>query len=246
MVKPISNVEVFGLESSIVGSGYPMRVTNSTFNHDVDILRRELIDEDNFLEVWYDWKQNKTKIEDKNLNFAIKSFNRMCNLGNSPGDSGHPQALSGITVNFDLSFTNKAWVEAERYRYLFFVSSQSLQHRATKFDLSSPDAFDSHVDKRIIDVVREKVNEHNVLLAMSKETSDIETIKEIDKRLKELHLEIIMSMPNGFVITARMTTNYRELRQIYYQRQNHKLPEWREFCAQVRELPYFKQICLGE
>ena len=51
-------------------------------------------------------------------------------------DNGaHGQFLTGIRVAFDLTFSNKAWVEAERYRFLEFVSSQSTMHRITKFDL---------------------------------------------------------------------------------------------------------------
>jgi hypothetical protein len=49
--------------------------------------------------------------------------------------SGHDNFLNGVIVQFDLTFTNKAWVEAERYHFLDFVSSQSTMHRITKFDL---------------------------------------------------------------------------------------------------------------
>lgn len=50
-------------------------------------------------------------------------------------NGAHGQFLTGIRVAFDLTFSNKAWVEAERYRFLEFVSSQSTMHRITKFDL---------------------------------------------------------------------------------------------------------------
>ena len=53
------------------------------------------------------------------------------------GNTAHHQFLTGIRVNFDMTFTNKGWVEAERYRFLEFVSSQSTMHRITKFDLSN-------------------------------------------------------------------------------------------------------------
>jgi hypothetical protein len=36
------------------------------------------------------------------------------------------------------------------------------------------------------------------------------------------------------------------LKTIYYQRKNHKLPEWREFCQWIEELPYFKDLVLGD
>ena len=49
--------------------------------------------------------------------------------------TGHDQFLTGIIVQFDLTFTVKAWTEAERYNFLDFISSQSTMHRITKFDL---------------------------------------------------------------------------------------------------------------
>ena len=73
-------------------------------------------------------------------------------------DNGaHGQFLTGIRVSFDLTFTNKAWVEAERYRFLEFVSSQSTMHRITKFDLDK--IYNEYVDDRIIEIMKEKVSE---------------------------------------------------------------------------------------
>ena len=46
-----------------------------------------------------------------------KALSRACDKGNG----AHGQYLTGIRVAFDLTFTNKAWVEAERYRFLEFV-----------------------------------------------------------------------------------------------------------------------------
>ena len=43
-------------------------------------------------------------------------------LGTSPCGSGHDQFLTGIIVQFDLTFSNKAFIEAERYHCFDFVS----------------------------------------------------------------------------------------------------------------------------
>lgn len=48
--------------------------------------------------------------------------NGIKNLAQSRIGEGHDQFLTGITVQFDLSCSNKMWVEAERYRFLYFVS----------------------------------------------------------------------------------------------------------------------------
>ena len=58
-----------------------------------------------------------------------------------------------------MTFSNKAWVEAERYRFLEFVSSQSTMHRITKFDLDKQ--YNKYVDTRIIEIMKEKVSSYN-------------------------------------------------------------------------------------
>lgn len=154
----------------------------------------------------------------------------------------HDQFLSGILVSFDLTFSNKAWVEAERYRFLTFVSSQSTMHKITKFDLSNQ--YNKYVDKRIIEIMKEKVAHYNFLASKRKEVPE-NKIKHYEKYLTELYLEILYSNPAGFLLTARLTTNYRCLKNIYHQRKNHRLPEWRDFCKWIESLPYAKElICI--
>ena len=148
------------------------------------------------------------------------------------GNTAHHQFLTGVRVNFDLTFTNKAWVEAERYRFLEFVSSQSTMHRITKFDLDGQ--YIEYVDPRIIEIMKEKVEQYNRLVELRPET----LIPEYEDEIKEAYLEILYSNPAGFKLTARMTTNYRCLRNIYIQRRNHRLPEWRAFCRWIETLPY--------
>ena len=79
----------------------------------------------------------------------------------SNGNGAHGQWLTGVRVAFDLTCTNKMWVEAERYRFLEFVSSQSTMHRITKFNLDGQ--YNEYVDPRVIDIMKKKVEEYNDL-----------------------------------------------------------------------------------
>lgn len=159
------------------------------------------------------------------------------------GNGAHDQFLTGIRVNFDLTFTNKAWVEAERYRFLEFVSSQSTMHRIAKFDIK--EQYNEYVDPRVIDIMVEKVNKYNTLLENKpNEFASSAEIIDYNNLLKELYLEILYTNPSGFEITARMTTNYRCLKNIYKQRRDHRLPEWREFCKWIETLPYAQELIL--
>lgn len=174
-----------------------------------------------------------TEILNSELTKGIKA------LGNSERGSGHDQFLTGIIVQFDLTFTVKAWTEAERYSFLDFISSQSTMHRITKFDLDK--AYIHYVDYRIIEIMKEKVERYNRLVAMKPEVE----LPEYNQEIKDAYLEILYNNPCGFKLTAGMTTNYRQLKTIYHQRKTHRLPEWREFCAWIEALPMFKELCLG-
>lgn len=145
-------------------------------------------------------------------------------LSNCEKGTGHDQWLTGVIVQFDLTYTVKAWTEAERYTWLDFISSQSTMHRIAKFDLDNQ--YSEYTDPRSVAIVKELVEKYN-------ETKDPED-----------YLRILMSNPCGFKLTAGMTTNYRQLKTIYAQRKTHRLPEWREFCAWIETLPKFKELCL--
>ena len=162
-------------------------------------------------------------------------------LGNSERGSGHDNFLNGVVVQFDLTFTVKAWTEMQRYHFVDFVSSQSTMHRITKFDLD--EAYCKYVDPRIVAIMKEKIAEYNALGDYDMLDAKLKT--EMDDAKKNKYLEILYSNPCGFKLTAGLTTNYRQLKTIYHQRKSHRLPEWREFCAWVETLPMFKELCLG-
>ncbi|MDO5085165.1 hypothetical protein EII25_05425 [Erysipelotrichaceae bacterium OH741_COT-311] len=151
-------------------------------------------------------------------------------LATSRQGEGHDNFLNGILITFDLTLSNKAWVEAQRYHFLDFISSQSTMHRITRFDLDK--SYMPYVDPRMIAIMKEKVAEYNELHAKSAN----------DPSLKQKYLEILYSNPCGFRITAKMTTNYRQLKTIYHQRRHHRLPEWQAICDWIETLPHSEFI----
>lgn len=185
-------------------------------------------------------KAEMRPVEDNDIQRGVRLVN-----ATKTGNTAHHQFLTGIRVNFDLCFTNKAWVEAERYRFLEFVSSQSTMHRITKFDLDQQ--YIEYVDKRIIDIMQEKVNDYNNLIsrieALGSEDENLRN--QLQEEAKRRYLEILYSNPAGFRLTARMTTNYRCLRNIYKQRHDHRLPEWRAFCDWIETLPYAREFLVN-
>lgn len=189
----VSGARVYDFYETLRASGYPMRTEKIDYANDL-----------NAYDLTPDIKRCKGLIK------AVENDN-----------AAHGQFLTGILVSFDLTFTVKAWTEAERYKFLYFISSMSSMHRISKFDLNS--CFDGHVDERCKAVIRELVNKCN-------DETDPE-------KKKEIYLKLLYSCPTGLKLTARVTTNYRCLRNICKQRKTHRLPEWRTFCKWMEMLP---------
>lgn len=140
-------------------------------------------------------------------------WKRAIALAGRESSEGHDNFLSGIVVSFDLTCTIKMWTEFERYHFAQIVSSQSTMHRLSKMQLDI--AFTPYTDAKII-----------------------ERLQTLQKRYNEEpnesnFLTLLYSCPTGLDLTARVTTNYRQLKTILKQRHNHKLPEWRSFCKEI-------------
>lgn len=148
---------------------------------------------------------------------------------------GHDNALKGIIVQFDLTFSEKAWPQLQRYHFMDFVSSQSTMHRLSRFKIA--DQCNIYVDQRCIDALQELVDEYNALVALKNHGKDIS-----ESEIKTARLKMLYSIPSGFELTAGMTTNYLQLKTIHQQRRNHALPDWQVFCDFIETLPRFMEL----
>ena len=189
----VDNARVYGLEESMVASGYPMQI--ETFNMD----EIDLIDKD---------------------------IKRAKHLGNAVPGSGHDCFLKGIIVQFDLQVPEYIWRQLDRYHFIDYISSQSKMHKITKINL------DSVCNRYVYDEVKE-------ILKSIIDKYEAET--DADKK-KELFNEIIANTPSGLMLTARMTTNYLQLKSIINQRSNHKMQEWKYLCDWFKTLPMLEEL----
>ena len=205
----IQNVHVYGLYESIYRSGYPMfkeAPTETQFQEAV-------------AEISAAWEGGA---------FHNPHIKRAIQLANAKG-GGHNQFLTGITVTFDLTISNKAWVEAERYRFLNFISSMSSMHRAAFFRIG--ECCNSYTSPEAIRVAEQCQEIYN----------SIDGAKE-PQRKKAAYLDLLYNMPSGFELMAGMVTNYRCLRNIYEQRRRHRLPDWHLVCDWIEGLPMAKEL----
>lgn len=149
---------------------------------------------------------------------------------------GHDNALKGSIVQFDLTMSQNAWMQAERYHWFDIVSSQSKMHKAAAFDLKQQ--CNQYVDSRIIDICNEKITEYKRLVKLN-EMGISSKRKDL---INEAYLAVLYNIPCGFELTAGMTTNYQQLKTIYQQRRHHRLPEWKMICDWIETLPRFMEL----
>lgn len=156
-----------------------------------------------------------------------KDFLRAAKLGSTKGGEGHDNYLKGILVHLDVCAPLYWWKEAQRYHWFDFVSSESTMHCLLKFSLKAQCV--DETDPVIVSRMEELVREYNEL-------------PDDDPSKKQKWRTLVASLPSGFCLAATMTTNYQQLKTMYFQRRNHKLKEWHIFCDWCESLPHFVEF----
>lgn len=211
MKEIITNYKVYDLEQTLVASGYAM-IEN--YSEDDVVSQYMTLSNEIDSNLLYG-----TPNENRHMKRALK-------LCKAPLNSGHVSFAKGIVVNMDITFTNKAWIEFQRYHFADIITGMSTMHRISKFDLEQ--AFNEYTDPQIIKRLEELQETY------------------LESKDKEDYLRLLYSTPAGLEMTNRVTTNYLQLMNMWEQRHNHRLPEWRQFCDELLEkLPLFKEFLIA-
>ena len=157
--------------------------------------------------------------------------------------------LRQIFVSVDITAPLYWWKEFDTYKIGTVANSTSTMHKlaSTPITIGCFEQ-DDFIDSLIIfsenteegvfsyfveDMVRELLNHLEKLRLKYLETKD-----------KRYWKELIRWLPNGWLQKRTITLNYAVLRNIYFQREHHKLSEWHSFCDWVQSLPYADDLIL--
>lgn len=181
---------------------------------------KENYDEKNFKDQVFVVCNFEDAVTERDIKDRADHFKRANLLSGYPAGSGHNNFLSGILVSMNITATVKFWEQFQRYHFKQLVSSMSTMHRLPAMienlktgEASRDEYFHPSVSQVQIDE----------LVKLYNNGATIE--------------ELAYSCPMGLLLTARVNTNYLQLKTIYSQRCNHKLQEWHEFCDWVKHLP---------
>ena len=145
------------------------------------------------------------------------------NLGHSPVGHGDDKFLRQIPVTFDILAPRYFWAQFDTYGVFTTKNSQSTMHKGKALDYGR--IADADVDPFILAKFQEIVKHYQ------------------ENPTEENLMRVKANMPEGICLAAGISTNYAQLRTMYYQRKTHRLPQWRWFCEEfIVSLPYAKEL----
>ena len=148
----------------------------------------------------------------------------------------HRKFMRQIFVSMNIKAPLYWWKEFDTYKVGTTANSCSTMHTITNKEFTIDDF--SH-DKMFLGVQRslEDIVFHlNTLRTkyLNEENPDIK---------KKYWYSIIQLLPSSYNQLRTVTMSYENLRNMYEQRKNHKLDEWRKFCNTIEKvLPYSNWI----
>lgn len=172
-------------------------------------------------------EHSKSKI---GLWHTIQDYKRVINLHNASATSDvkcHDNWLTGVRVSFDMKYPQYISPELQRYHWIDIVSSSSKMHKLGQMTLIN--SCNKYVDPELIKIAQKYVDAYN------------------EDPTYENRMLMISNCPLGLELFMRISTNYKQLQTIYFQRKNHRLKEdWGAICEMIEKLPFSKQLITGD
>ena len=145
----------------------------------------------------------------------------------------HCKFLRQIQVCVDITAPLYWWKEFDTYKVGTTANSTSTMHTLCKTPITS-DKFEW--DKGFADY-------QDTIMDMCEDLRK----KFIETQDKTYWRALVQILPEAFLQTRTVTLSYANLRNIYFQRRNHKLTEWStDFIEFIKSLPYTNELIILE
>lgn len=143
----------------------------------------------------------------------------------APMDGGHNKFLEQIQYWILIQAPLFWWKQADTYRVGISKSSESTMHKSWKNGLTQ-EMFETPIFQDTLNNLNNSIREYNSPIVKPDRKKYLETL-------------IIGNLPDAYLQTRLLNVNAKCLRNMYLQRREHKLKQWRDFCAWIKtELPY--------
>lgn len=228
----VSKVRVYGWEPAVRGTRNPM---NSWEKSDSDFSCKtckgcyyesemQTTEGDGVVDCWC----NNTALRIGPNDLAL--LTRLANAG-----PDHGKFLRMITVYIDINAPLYWWKEYDTYKVGTVANSCSTMHKIHEKPFTFDDFSHEHLNEPSMQLLEAIIDLLNRNRKFYIETKD-----------KKFWHQMIQLLPTSFNQLRTAELNYAVIKNMYHARKNHKLDEWHTLCRAFENLPYAKELIIGE
>lgn len=235
------NTEVWGFEHSLRGMRNPKNSWNRSDSH-------YGCDDEKYCDKCHDvgeycfgYKNNDNYIIGEN---DMKLAQTLIKAGNE-----HRKFMRQIFLSVDITAPLYWWKEFDTYKVGTVANSTSTMHKLATTPITL-DCFEIDDYDRNLSLADNPKDDDGLDNISTFEEDIIYVLENIRKKYletkdKRYWKELVRWLPESWLQKRTITMNYENVRNMYFQRRNHKLTEWSEsFIKWVESLPYAEELIM--
>lgn len=161
----------------------------------------------------------------------------------------HRKFMRQIFVSVDITAPLYWWKEFDTYKVGTVANSTSTMHKlaTTPITLDCFEIDDYDRNLSIADNPKDDDGLDNISTFEEDIIYVLENIRQkyLETKDKRYWKELVRWLPESWLQKRTITMNYENVRNMYFQRRNHKLTEWSEsFIKWVESLPYAEELIM--
>lgn len=190
------------------------------------------------------WKKSDSHIDSDlysldNIEIGSNDLSLMQRLSNAGTE--HRKYMRMMPVYVRITAPLYWWKEFDTYKVGTVVNSCSTMHKIAEKEFTLEDFSCEHLNRIGTSTLWEMIDILNTARTLYLEGGDYKG-EHYHAKDKQVWWQMIQLLPSSYNQTRNVMLNYEVLANIYRQRKNHKLDEWREFCKWIASLPYSELI----
>ena len=161
----------------------------------------------------------------------------------------HRKFMRQIFVSVDITVPLYWWKEFDTYKVGTVANSTSTMHKLATtpimLDCFEIDDYDRNLS--LTDNTKDDDGLDNISTFEEDIIYVLENIRQkyLETKDKRYWKELVRWLPESWLQKRTITMNYENVRNMYFQRRNHKLTEWSEsFIKWVESLPYAEELIM--
>ena len=162
--------------------------------------------------------------------------------------SVHAKYRRMIAVYVDITAPLYWWKEFDTYKVGTVANSCSTMHKIADKEFTMNDFSCEHLITEETQTETERIVELPYTHALAVTLSFLNSArgKYLETKDKKYWWQMIQLLPSSYNQKRTVMLNYEVLANIYRNRKDHKLDEWRDFCKWIEGLPHSEIITLEE